>query len=167
MKPGMIATMRYTLLFALTMGLFSCDRTELPDDAAARAAGEYQVQSYVINGDTLYGAGRIDKIGLSKFYISVGRKTADSLNVRLTIQKTADAGQIVFSRKVGFREAGGAYELHLPQTTPNDYQSSINHGVFEEKTVLGGLAFMVLPPSYSLPEPQDPALRGVWIHARK
>ncbi len=159
--------MRYSALFSLTLALFACDSTELPDDAAARAAGDYQVQSYVVNGDTLYSAGRTDKIGLSKFYISVGRKTADMLYVRLTVQKIGDPGVMAFVRKVGFREAGGTYELNLPQTTPDDYQSSISQGLFEEKTALGAFAFIMLPPLYSLPEPRDPALRGVRIQARK
>lgn len=167
MKSGMKSAMKYSVLFSLLAVLFSCDSTELPDDAAARATGEYQVRSYVINGDTLYSVGGIDKIGLSKFYISVGRKTADSLNVRIAVQKKGDAGQIVFTRPVGFREAGGTYELYLAKTTPDVYQSTISSGVFEEKTALGGIAYLILPPSYSLQEPHDPALKGVRISAKK
>jgi hypothetical protein len=69
------------LIPVLLLFLAACDQNHLIDDEAARLRGDYLVQSYVINQDTLFAAGKINKIGVTDFKVIVSRKTADSLSI--------------------------------------------------------------------------------------
>ena len=160
--------MNKLLLFLSFIGLLSCQPEDQPTDVAARASGRFAVQSYVVNGDTLYTSSGINKIGVSEFFIAVDRKKPDSVRVGSVYKKIGDAGSIDFAKVVGVRETNGTFQLVAPSTVSSAYESSIDGNSFYERTSLGkGGGIIVLAPSYVLKKPIDPAQEGVFISAKK
>ncbi len=155
------------LIILSFIGLVSCQPDDLPNDVAARAAGRFAVQSYVVNGDTLYTSMGINKIGVSEFYIIVDRKKPDSVRVGSAYKKIGDAGIVMSIKDVGVSETNGTFQLTAPPTVSSDYESSIDGNTFYEHTGLGNGGVIVFPLSYVLKKPNDPALEGVFISAKK
>lgn len=158
--------MNKLLLLLPFIGLFSCQPKEnLPTDVAARASGRYAVQYYVLNGDTLYTSKGINRIGVSEFCIVVDRKGPDSVRVGSVYKDKA--GSFNHIKDVGVREMNGTFQLSAPTAAPAFYESRIEGNAFYERTARGGPSLFVLPPSYSLNSPANPALEGVSISAQK
>ena len=158
--------MKKLILLLSVLGFLSCQRKEdIPNDVAARASGQYAVQSYVVNGDTLYTSKGINKIGVSEFYIVVDRKKPDSVRVGSFYKKTGEAGLISITKDVGVSETNGTFQLSSRISAPAIYESRITDNAFYERTVGNGV--FVLPPAYVLKTPPNPALEGIIISAQK
>ena len=159
--------MNKLLLLLSFTGLVSCQPKDQPVDAAARASGKYTVQSYVVFGDTLYTINGINKIGVSDFYIVVGRRGPDSAQVSSVYMKNGSPGRIVFIKEVGVSETNGTFQLSFGTNTTSGlkYESRIDGNVFRERTEGGGL--LIPPVSGSLISTNDPALKDIIISAKK
>lgn len=158
--------MKKLLLLLSFISLLSCQPKEnVPTDVAARASGKYIVHDYVVYGDTLYSTKGINKIGVSEFYIVVDRKKPDSVRVGSIYRKNGDPGVTVLIKDVGVQETNGTFQLTVQTIAPASYESRITENVFYERSVRTGS--IVLPPSYVLKSPANPALAGVIISARK
>jgi hypothetical protein len=156
------------LLPLLSLSFLACQPNEpVYTDVAARAAGRYVVQSYVINGDTLYSSRGINKIGISEFYVIVDRKNPDSVRVGSVYKKTGDAGSVTSIKDVGVSEINGAFQLSARPTATSIYESRITANSFYERTAKGGFGIIIIPPGYSIKTPIDPTLEGVIISAQK
>ena len=159
--------MNKLLLLVSFICLVGCEPEEQPNDVTARASGRYAVQFYVLNGDTLYTSKGINKIGVSEFYIVVDRKTPDSVRVASVYKKIGDGGSVTHLKDVGVSELNGTFQLSAPTFSPSTYESRIEENTFYERTTRGGPSVFVLPPSFSLISPTNPALEGVIISAQK
>jgi hypothetical protein len=157
--------MKSLILLLPFLVFFACKPREIPNDVAARASGKYIVQSYTVNGDTLYTSNGINKIGIKEFYISVGRTKPDSLQVVTFCKNNGDTGASLF-KYVGVSEVNGGFRLTAP-TTSSAYESSITDNVFYERMAIGGGAYLMVLPGYSLKSPNSPAVEGVIISAEK
>lgn len=154
--------------FLLVGSLFSCERTEQPNDVAARASGRYAIQSYTLNGYTLYTSKGVNKLSFSEFYIIVDRKGPDSVRIGSVYKKIGNGGSHTHIKDVGVVETNGTFQLTAATATPQLYESRIEGNAFYEKAVRGGPSIFVLPSSsYSIKAPTDPTLEGIIITARK
>lgn len=133
------------------------------DDVAGRASGRYVVNSYVINGDTLYSNSGINKINAQEFYIDLGRKKPDSLQMSIHFREIGATSSANFIKYVGVSETNAVFRLALPTGAPSGYKGSITNNTFYERTGLPG-GFLLKPP-IPLPTPSDPALEGIFITA--
>lgn len=160
--------MNKLLLFLSFIGLLSCQPDDQPTDVAARASGRFAVQTYILNGDTLYTSAGVNKINVSEFYIIVDRKKPDSVRIGSAYRKIGDAGVVMSIKDVGVSETNGTFQLSAPPTVSLDYESRIDGNAFYERTGLGkGGGIIILPPSYVYRKPANPALEGVVITAKK
>lgn len=152
----------------LFLSFLACEPKEnVPNDVAARASGRFAVQTYILNGDTLYTSKGINKIGVSEFYIIVDRKKSDSVRVGSVYKKTGDPGSITHIKDVGVSESNGVFQLSAELRTPSLYESTITANTFYERSVKGGPGVLVVPAGYSLKTPNDPTQEGVIISAQK
>ncbi|QDK81016.1 hypothetical protein EXU85_21325 [Spirosoma sp. KCTC 42546] len=156
------------LLLLCFSGFLSCQpKDTTPNDVAARAAGKYVIQSYVLNGDTLYTSKGINKLGVSEFYIIVDRKGPDSVRIGSVYKTIGEAGSQIHIKDVGVSETNGSFQLTAATSAPQLYECRIEGNAFYERSVRGGPGIFVVPPGYTLKTPADPALEGVIIAARK
>ena len=156
------------LLPLMLLSFLACQPKEsVPNDVAARASGRYTVQTYILNGDTLYSAEGVNKIGVSEFYIIVSRKNSDSLRVGSVYKKMGDIGSITFIKDVGVSESNGVFQLSTKIKSPALYESRITTNTFYERSVKGGPGVVVIPTGYSFKTPSDPTQEGVIISAQK
>ena len=156
------------LLPLLSLIFLACQPNEtVYTDMAARASGRYIVQSYVINGDTLYSNKGINKIGISEFYIIVDRKESDSVRVGSAYKKIGDAGVITHIKDLGISETNGVFQLSAGLTGPALYESKIAADSFYERSVNGAPGVVVVPIGYSFKTPNNPSQEGVIISAQK
>lgn len=159
--------MNKLLLLLSFIGLLSCQPEDQPNDVAARASGRFAVQSYVVNGDTLYTSTGVNKINVREFYIVVDRKTPDSVRVGSVYIKIGEGGSHTHIKDVGVRETNGTFQLSYLPTVSSDYESSIDGNAFYERSGLGKGGIIILSPPYILKSPTNPALEGVFISAKK
>lgn len=154
------------LLILLSLGfLLSCEGEDQPNDVAARASGRYAVQSYVLNGDTLYTSKGVNKVGVSEFYIVVDRKNPDTVQVRSVYRDKL--GSVNHIKDVSVSEMNGTFRLSASTAVPQFYESRIEGNAFYERAARGGPGVFILPLSYSLKPPVDPALEGTIIVAER
>jgi hypothetical protein len=154
------------LIPVLLLFLASCDQSHLIDDEAARLRGDYLVQSYVINQDTLFAAGKINKIGVTDFKVIVSRKTADSLSIGYSWTMNQKPGALHI-RQLHLTGGNGQYKLSMPSTAPFFYEGSISADIYSERTSLAGLGFVLLPENYPLEGTSDPGKGSVTIIAKR
>ncbi|AKD54590.1 hypothetical protein [Spirosoma radiotolerans] len=161
------------LLLALT-GLFSCQPEDQPADVAARASGAYVIQSYVVNGDTVYSTSGINKLGVSNFSIRVGRKASDTVAVEYAQNRStlpvANFSNIPVTgtRIVYIEEKGGKFQLSSYEKAPFVYESSIDGNRFYERTVGYNVDSLEARWRFdSLKSPYTPPLREIIISAQK
>lgn len=156
------------LLPLVVLSFIACQHKEsIPNDAAARASGRYIVQTYIVNGDTLYSSKGVNRIGVSVFYILVDRKKSDSVRVGSVYKKNGDAGSITHIKDVGVSENNGVFQLSAELRTPELYESKITNNSFYERSAKGGPSVVVIPPGYSFKKSDDPAQEGVVISAQR
>lgn len=159
--------MKNFLLLLPFLGLWGCEQTEKPTDVAARASGRFAVQSYVVNGDTLYTSRGVNKIGVSEFYIIVDRKKPDSVRVGSVYKQTGAAGSFTHIKDVGVSETSVGFQLSAQTGAVSIYECRIEGNTFYERAVRGGPGVLVVPPSYVFKRPTDPALEGIVITAQR
>jgi hypothetical protein len=156
------------LLPLVLLSCLACQPKEsVPNDVAARASGRFEVQTYVINGDTLYSNQGVNKIGVSEFYVLVDRKKSDSVRVGVVHKKIGDAGVTTHIKDVGVSERNGVFQLSAGYRTPAFYESEITTTTFFERSVNSGSSIFIVPLGYSIKKPNDPAQEGIIISARK
>jgi hypothetical protein len=152
----------------LFLSLLACQPKEsVPTDVAARASGRYTVQTYSINGDTLYSSKGVNKIGVSEFYLIVDREKSDSVRVGSVYKKNGDAGVTIHTKDVGVSESNGVFQLATGSRAPARYEGSITTNTFYERSVNGAPGVVVVPPGYSFKTPGNPSQEGVIISALK
>lgn len=166
--------MNKLLLLSSLIGLFGCQPEDQPSDAAARASGTYAIQSYVVNGDTVYSTSGINKLGVSDFSIRVGRKTSDTVAVEYAQNRSTlpvanfTNIPVTGARIVYIEEKGGRFQLASYANAPFVYESSIDGNRFYERTV--GYDVDSLEARWrfdSLKSPYTPPLREIIISAQK
>ena len=158
--------MKKLLLSVSFLGGLSCQPEEEPfTDVAARAAGQYQIQAYVLNGDTLYTSTGVNKIGVSEFYIVLGRIKPDSVRISTVYRKQGEPGIINLLKTAGVREVNGTFQLSTYSGTSSRYEGRIQGASLYERTLGGGP--VVVPTTYTWQKPNDPALEGIIISAQK
>ena len=145
----------------------SCERDDLPNDVAARASGTYVIESYVVNGDTLYSTQGINRLSFSEFYIIVERKGPDSVRIGSVYQTMNGVGSHTYIKDVGISEINGMAHLSATTVSPQVYEGRIEGNTFYERAAKGWPSLLVLPPSYSVKPAVNPNLEGVIITARK
>lgn len=155
------------LLSLLLLGfLASCERKNPIDDTAARASGRYAIQSYVVNGDTLYKSRGINRLGASEFYVIIDRKGPDSVRIGSVYKTTGDMRSQTHIKDAGISETNGVFTLKSAVSTQL-YEGRIEGGTFFEKSAWGGPSIFVIPPSYTFESSTNPALQGISITAQK
>lgn len=156
------------LILLLLLGSFVGCQTEVKeikfDDMAGRVSGRYVVNSYVINGDTVYSSSGTNKIKAEEFYIYLTRIKSDSLQMSLHFKETGATSSPTFIKYIGVNETNGVFQLSLPGNASSDYEGTITDNTFSERTGLGVGGFLIKPP-IPLPVTDDPALKGVFISA--
>ncbi len=152
------------LLLCLTLLSFvSCQQNQdTPKDVAARASGRFTVQSYVVFGDTMYAINRINKIGVSDFYVIVDRKGPDS--VRVGTFYTRKSLPVRFLKDVRVVETKGAFQLSASNYVPANYEGKIDGNSFYERSVGGGL---YIPPVDSSKSVYTSTSAGIVLSAQK
>lgn len=157
----------HKLLGLLLLGsLSSCEPADQFNDVAARASGRYAIQSYVLNGDTLYKSRGVNKLGVSEFYVVVDRKGPDSVRVGSVYKTSSETGSHTHIKDVGVSETNGVFTLTSAISTKL-YEGRIEGDVFYEKSLWGGPSIFVLPPAYTVESPADPTTEGIRITAKK
>lgn len=155
--------MNKLLLVLSFTGLIGCQSKDQPSDVAARASGKFIVQSYVVNGDTLYSSKGVNKIGVSDFYIIVDHKGPDSVRVGSFYTKTGFVPTAAL-RDVGVSETNGTFQLTAKTEPLSTYEGRIEGNTFYERSV--GSAIMVwLTDSPTVPT--SSIVKGVVITALK
>ncbi|PSL31549.1 hypothetical protein [Dyadobacter jiangsuensis] len=158
--------MQRLLLPLLLLVLGACDKGHLIDDDAARLRGEYSVQSYVVNHDTLFSAGRINKIDVTDFKVNVSRKSADSLSIWYSWIRKSKPNAVLI-RQLRLSGKDDQYQLARSSAPPLFYEGTISRGVYTEHTSLAGLGFILLPDNYPLEGTSEPGGGRVEIVARR
>ncbi len=129
-----IANPMKSLLFLLaSVGLLNCQSKDDPTDTAARASGRYIVQVYRVDGDTLLSTKGINKLGVSNYYIEVSRLAADSVQVMNFYSK--NGSQCGIGSNAHIQDVNGTFQLSASVNAPSMYQSTIQNGVFYQRTV--------------------------------
>lgn len=155
------------LLFPILLLAFcACQKDRVIDDDAARLRGEYPVQTYIINNDTLFSAGKINKIGVEDFKVIVSRKSADSLSLGYSWTNKSKQSSVYF-RQLRLSGKDGQYQLAISSAAPHFYEGTIFQGVYTERTSLAGLGFVLLPENYPLKDISDPTGGSIKIIASK
>ena len=165
--------MRKLLLLSCTVFL-GCQPKNEPSDVATRASGLYAVQSYIVDGDTLYSANGTNKIGASNFYIGVSRKASDT--VLVSYGRNANSLYISNSnnlplggaRVVRVDEVNGNFRFSNGTPPPFVYESTIDGNRFYERTT--GYNVDSLEARWrldSLKSPYKPPIREIIISAQK
>ena len=158
--------MKKLLLSVSFLGCLACQpKEEVFTDPAARAAGQYQIQAYVINGDTLYTNTGVNKIGVSEFSIVLGRIKPDSVRLATVYRKQGEPGRINLLKTVAINEVNGTFQLSTNTITSSRYEGRIQGASLYERTLGGGA--VVVPATYTWRKPNDPALEGIIISAQK
>ncbi|SDF71876.1 hypothetical protein SAMN04487996_11216 [Dyadobacter soli] len=150
----------------LILALAACDKTHIIDDEAARLRGDYPVQTYIINDDTLYSAGKINKIGVSEFKVAISRKTADTLSIGYFWAQGPKSGSL-FVRQLQLSGHDGQYQLTMALKAPLFHEGTISGNVYTERTSLAGAGFVLLPKGYQPNEVSDPTGGTIKIVAQK
>lgn len=166
--------MRNLLLPLCFAGLVGCQPKDEPSDVAARASGAYAIQSYVVDGDTLYSIGGKNKLGVKDFYIRVGRKTSDTVVVEYAQNRStvplANFTNIPVSggRILYVEEKNGKFQLASYAKAPFVYESNIDGNRFYERTVGYNVDSLEARWRFdSLKSPYNPPLREIIISAQK
>ena len=166
--------MRRLLIPLFFVGLFSCQPEDEPSDVAARASGSYAIQSYVVNGDTVYSASGKNKLGVSNFSIRVGRKASDTVAVEYAQNRStlplANFSNIPVTgaRIVYIEQKGSKFQLASYAKAPFVYESSIDGNRFYERTVGYNVDSLEARWRFdSLKSPYTPPLREIIISAEK
>ncbi|RYF75992.1 MAG: hypothetical protein EOO39_06170 [Cytophagaceae bacterium] len=155
--------MQKLLLFLSLLSFISCQQNQdMPNDVAARASGRYTVQSYIVFGDTMYAINRINKIGVSDFYVIVDRKGPDS--VRVGTFYTRKSLPIRFLKDVRVVETKGTFQLSANNYVPSGYEGKIDGNSFYERSVGGGL---FIPPVDSSKNVYTSTSTGIVLTAQK
>ena len=156
------------------IGLLSCQPEDQPSDTAARASGNYAIQSYVVNGDTVYSTSGKNKLGVRDFYIRVGRKASDTVAVEYTQNWSTlpvanfSSIPVTGARIVYIEEKGGKFQLASYAKAPFVYESSIDGNRFYERTVGYNIDSLEARWRFdSLKSPYIPPLREIIISAQK
>lgn len=158
--------MKKLLLSVCFLGCLACQpKEEVFTDLAARAAGQYQIQAYVLNGDTLYTSKGVNKIGVSEFYIVLSRIKPDSVRLATVYRKQGEIARINLLKTVGVREINGTFQLSTNTATSSGYEGRIQGASLYERTLGGGA--VVVPTPYTWRKANDPALDGIIISAQK
>ena len=155
--------MKKLLLFLSFIGLVSFQPKDQPSDVAARAAGKYIVQAYVVNGDTLYTSKGINKIGVSDFYVIVDRKGPDSVRVGCFYTKSGFVPASAL-RDVGVSETNGKFQLTTRTDPLSAYEGRIEGNTFYERSV-GSAILVWLTDTPTVPS--SSIVKGVIISAEK
>lgn len=134
----------------------------MPNDVAARASGRYTVQSYIVFGDTMYAINRINKIGVSDFYVLVDRKGPDS--VRVGTFYTRKSLPVRFLKDVRVVETKGTFQLSANNYVPSGYEGKIDGNSFYERSTGGGL---FIPPVDSSKSVYTSTSAGIVLSAQK
>lgn len=125
--------MKSSLLLLPLAGLLSCQpKNQLPD-AAARSMGKYTIQSYVMDGDTLFATNGINKYEVSDFYVEVTR--LESSKVLVTKYYHRNKVPCSMSNQANVEEVGHAFKLTSDAIKPSLYEATISNGVFYERSV--------------------------------
>ncbi|GAB2772899.1 hypothetical protein GCM10027275_14810 [Rhabdobacter roseus] len=158
--------MKKLLLLSIISLCLGCKREEGPVDTAARAAGKYLVEYYVVDQDTLWSARGINKLGLSDFHIEVSRVSADSVLItHRSVRNGSSSGFGVYSR---IQEVDGIFQLANKINSHYLHESTIAGGVFYERSVNMNADSLLKRWEYdSLKSPYEIPLREVILSARK
>lgn len=112
--------------------LLSCRQKDLPSDAASRASGVYTVQSYVVDGDTLYSTNGKNMLRADDFRVEIDRKSPDSVAIAFSLFRNLKSPP---SRIVHVDEMGRRFEFSDSIKSPFVYESRIDGNKFYERTV--------------------------------
>ncbi len=158
--------MKYPITLFIIAGLSGCNHVKVPADTAAKLSGRYDVHAYVFNNDTLFSSTGIDRLGLEEFYITVGRKSADSIAVRYHTKKEGDKASVVRYQTAGILQEDDHYQLMYAHYDSIDYESQISGATFSEKARLPG-GHLILPENYPMPIPGGQNSEWITIIAEK
>lgn len=166
--------MRKLLILLYLAGLFGCQPRNEPTDVAARASGAYAVQSFIVDGDTLYSSNGTNKLGVNNFYLGVSRKAADTVAIsypgNLPNSFVVNLGTVPIGgiRIVNIADVNGKFRLSNKTKAPFVYESSIDGNRFYERTI--GYNIDSLEARWrldSLKSAYNPPLREIIISAQK
>ena len=158
--------MKKILWLSVILLCLGCQREEGPVDTAARAAGKYLVEYYIVDQDTLWSARGINKLGVSDFHIEISRVSADSVLItHRSVRNGSSSGFSVYSR---IEVVDGVFRLANHQNPPYLHESTIAGGVFYERSVNMNVDSLMKRWEYdSLKSPYEIPLREVVLSARK
>ena len=151
------------ILLSFLGSCIGCRQGMMIDDTAARLSGQYVVQSYVVNGDTLFVSAGVNKIDVKEFYIFIDRKVPDSVYISTSFKRIGATHGVRFTKDVGVREVNGVFQL----SASPDYEGSIANHTFYERSGIGKGGGAIINPPSPFPVTSDPTLEGVFIIAKK
>ena len=166
--------MKKQLLLLLSIGFLGCQPKDEPSDVAGRASGNYAVQFYIVDGDTLYSTNGKNKLGVDNFYVGVSRKASDMVAVsyaqNVPNSFVVNLGTVPISgiRIVRVDEMGGKFQLSGGTGSSFIYESSIDGNRFYERTT--GFNTDSIEARFrfdSLKSPYTPPVREIIISAQK
>ena len=158
------------LLFAGLFVLSSCKSERDPfDRIEALTVGSFNVESYILNGDTLYSRQKsINKLQADDFTVTVYRTKQDSVTVSLSIHsKTENYPGSLSQIYSDFKEIDGGSTWSSAYHSDDDYQGRIENDVFYQWQSSKAMGSLLLPKGHTLKESEDPKLNGIRIVAKK
>lgn len=150
------------------VSVLSCKSSSDPfEGIEALPMGIYDVQVYVLNGDTLYYRPRINKIEAGAFYIEPYRTKTDSISLITTVNRPGNLGQTVIENFHGLEKTSSGHKWSAPYRTDKDYQGKIQNDTLYQKKSLQSSGWVTLPTNYQIKDATAPQLEGITIVATK
>ena len=161
---------KLVLLIAVILSLWSCKSERDPfNEQRIANIGDYDVDLYVINGDTLYSSLGINKIQADNITVSVLRNKADSVTVITKIQYSSGIpSQFIYQDYYGFKKTSKGSTWLSQDSDAGKYEGKIENNTFYQwqSFLTSESRFFIYPVTYVLKEATDPSLRGVLIRAK-
>ncbi|MDQ1086659.1 hypothetical protein [Siphonobacter sp. SORGH_AS_1065] len=161
---------KLVLLFAGLFILYSCKSERDPfDGIEALKVGSFDVELYILNGDTLYlRQQNINKLHADYFHVTIYRTKEDSVTVSLSISsKTENYPGALSQMYSDFKEIDGGATWSSAYNSADDYQGRIENDIFYQWQSSRAMGSLLLPKGYSFKEAEDPKLNGIRIVAKK
>lgn len=158
--------MKRVLFLLLAFKLVGCQPSGQPTDTATRASGKYNVQHYLVNGDTLWSRAGVNKTGWSDYYIQISPKASSEVEVSDYVSKNGSfCGTGSYYSVV---EKEGLFRISSNLNPPSSYQATIDNGLLNIQST--GMDIDSLNKRYaldSLKSPYKAPLRRITISAYK
>lgn len=150
------------------VSVWSCKSSSDPfEGIEALPMGIYDVQLYVLNGDTLYYRPSINKIEAGAFYIEPYRTKTDSISLITTVNRPGNLGQTVAENFHGLEKTRSGYKWSAAYRTDQEYWGKIQHDTLYQKKSLHSSGWITLPSNYQIKDATSPQLEGITIVATK